>query len=249
MWPDRQGHQYYSNTLADLGTSELPEQKTHQGPHVQKEASSIKVSALRGSWVYDSSPACTVSPELLRVWGINWLLNPGWINPHIRFLSSEGKAVEVSLFNDWQSHRNLEPDGVGEPIPISHLQMGILRSKISQKASYSQSSTRSTLSHCHIMQEIQEPGRPMARHKALGFFLSISVQHLSLNSKEEFPLGNGGKSLSPSLAAARSFYDLWQSRRRAIIIQYLPIVMLQFQRQSERTQPQSGLLNLSFVRL
>lgn len=126
--------------------------------------------------------------------------------------------------------------------------MGILRSKISQKASYSQSSTRSTLSHCHIMQEIQEPGRPMARHKALGFFLSISVQHLSLDSKEEFPLGNGGKSLSPSLAAARSFYDLWQSRRGAIIIQYLPMVMLQFQRQSESTQPQSGLLNLSFVR-
>ena len=89
----------------------------------------------------------------------------------------------MSLFNDWQSRRNLEPDGDGKLVPISHLQMGTPRSKISQKASYSQSSTRSTLSHCHTLQEIQKPVRPMGEPQTswlLSFLPSLSSICLSI---------------------------------------------------------------------
>lgn len=129
-------------------------------------------------------------------------------------LCSEGKAVYVSLFNDWQSHGNLKPDGVRALIPNSHVQMGALRSKISQKASSSQSSTRSTLSRCHTSQEIQVSARPIAEPQGSWILPYRLCQVESLDSKETFPLRE--KKKSPHFASAELSLDIWLLREQLL---------------------------------
>jgi hypothetical protein len=68
----------------------------------------------------------------------------------------------------------------------------------------------------------------MAEPKALGFFLSISVQHLSFHHGEEFPLEKKKKKPFPSQAMAGSIFTLWHSKGGDIFSGYLPKVMLPF---------------------
>lgn len=147
------------------------------------------------------SPESNTVPALYRMTPSVWnKLTAESKLDHLHGLSlcSEGKAVYVSLFNDWQSHGNLKPDGVRALIPNSHVQMGALRSKISQKASSSQSSTRSTLSRCHTSQEIQVSARPIAEPQGSWILPYRLCQVESLDSKETFPLWEREKK-KPSL--------------------------------------------------
>lgn len=175
---------------------------------------------LRWPWVSDSHfdpQTANTLPALYRMTPRVWnksIAESKLDHLHALPLCSEGKAVYVSLFNDWQSHGNLKPDGVRALIPNSHVQMGALRSKISQKASSSQSSTRSTLSRCHTSQEIQVSARPIAEPQGSWILPYRLCQVESLDSKETFPLREKKK---PSLCLGWAMSWHLTSQRAAFV--------------------------------
>lgn len=108
-------------------------------------------------------------------------------------------------------HGNTELAWIWGPSPTSHLQMGTLRSTIAQKEGIVfLSSTHSTLSHSHTLQEIQAPstcwGLWLVARLLAYFFQSLPSSIILPSWRTSSQRGNIQP--SPSMATARTDYTL-----------------------------------------